>query len=99
MKEAQGKYEALGKEIGSLVDRKNLAYGDSFNRAADILAVLYPGGVKVEQYRDMLAVVRVLDKLFRLANNKRAFEESPWRDIAGYGILGVMSDDEEGRSS
>jgi len=98
MKEAQGKYEVLGKEIGSLVDRKNQAYGDSFNRAADILAVLYPRGVRVEQYRDMLAVVRVLDKLFRLANDKRAFGESPWRDIAGYGLLGVMSDEEERRS-
>ncbi len=86
-------YEDLGREIGELVDRKNNAYGDAFNKAGEILKVLYPEGINPEQYRDMLAMVRVIDKLFRVANAKEAFEESPWMDIAGYGILGVRRDE------
>jgi hypothetical protein len=39
----------------------------------------------------MLAVVRILDKLFRIANDKNAFNEDPWQDIAGYGILGTYN--------
>jgi hypothetical protein len=35
----------------------------------------------------LLTVVRILDKLFRIANSKDAFNEDPWFDIAGYAIL------------
>ncbi len=81
------KYEQTGRLIGSLVDAKNEAYGDSFNQSGKILKILYPKGVQPEQYRDMLAMVRVIDKLFRVANQKDAFDENPWADIAGYAIL------------
>lgn len=76
-----------GKAIGELVSKKNLAYGDSFAKSSDILEVLYPRGVTPEQYPSMLGVVRIIDKLFRVANMPRAFSENPGDDIAGYGIL------------
>lgn len=83
-------YEVLGQEIGQLVDKKNQAYGNSFNQAGAILRVLYPDGIHPEQYDDMLAVVRIVDKLFRIATQKDAFGESPFADIAGYGLLGAF---------
>ena len=43
----------------------------------------------------MLAVVRIVDKLFRIATDKDAFGESPFKDIAGYGILGVANAEEK----
>ena len=86
-------YETIGNEIGKLVQEKNEAYGDSFGQACKILEVLYPNGIQPAQYRDALAITRVIDKLFRLANKKDAFGESPWRDICGYAILGVANDE------
>ena len=83
-------FEELGSEIGALVAKKNKAYGDSFAKSNLILNVLFPEGVRPEQYRDLLAITRVIDKLFRIANRKDAFGENPWTDIAGYGLLGVM---------
>jgi len=85
-------YQKIGEDLGQLVSEKNRAYGDSFNKAQEVIKVLYPDGIKPEQYRDMLAIVRVIDKLFRIANNKDAFGESPWGDIAGYSILGIAND-------
>ena len=85
-------FEKIGNTIGKLVSEKNLAYGDSFSKSAEVLKVLYPSGVKPEQYTDMLAITRVLDKLFRLATRKNAFGESPWKDICGYSILGIAND-------
>jgi hypothetical protein len=87
------KYKQIGEEIGSLVDEKNAAYGSSFAESYKILSVLYPNGIQPEQYTDALAIIRVIDKLFRLANKKNAFGESPWRDIAGYAILGVANNE------
>ena len=84
-------YKQIGEEIGSLVDEKNAAYGSSFAESYKILSVLYPNGIQPEQYTDALAIIRVIDKLFRLANKKDAFGESPWKDIAGYAILGVAN--------
>lgn len=91
-------YKQIGEEVGSLVDEKNAAYGSSFAECHKILSVLYPNGIKPEQYTDALAIIRVIDKLFRLATRKDAFGESPWKDIAGYAILG-MSNDESKKSS
>ena len=84
-------YKDIGTEIGTLVDEKNAAYGSSFAESHKILSVLYPNGIKPEQYTDALAIIRVIDKLFRIATAKDAFGESPWRDIAGYAILGVAN--------
>ena len=87
------KFERIASEVGKLTAEKNLAYGDSYSRACNVLQELYPNGVQPHQYRDMLATVRVIDKLFRLATRKDAFGESPWRDICGYSLLGIAADE------
>ena len=81
------KYEEIAIRIGQLVDEKNQAYGDAFNKSDEFLKLLYPNGVMPEQYSDMLAIVRIFDKLMRIATAKDALGENPFKDIAGYGIL------------
>ena len=83
-------YALMGQKIGELVEEKQAAYGDSFGKAGNILRELYPDGIRPEQYDDALCIVRIVDKLFRIATDKDAFGESPYRDIAGYGILGAF---------
>lgn len=82
-------FREIGERIGVLVEEKNKAYGDSFAKSGEILKILFPDGIPVEKYDDMLAITRILDKLFRIATQKEAFKESPYEDIVGYGILGV----------
>lgn len=81
--------KGLGKHIGELVASKNEAYGNSFGTAGEALRLLYPEGLKPDQYDDALALVRIWDKMKRIATHKDAFGESPFVDIAGYGILGA----------
>ena len=88
-------YRQIGTEIGSLVKEKQQAYGDSFSKSEEIIKILFPQGVKPENYRDLLTITRIIDKLFRIATRKNAFGESPYRDIAGYALLGLASDMEE----
>ena len=73
--------------LKSLLLFKRKAYGNSFNNAPDILHMLYPDGINVEDYEDLLTIVRVIDKLYRIAN--KADTEDPWMDIAGYAILSL----------
>ncbi len=85
-------YEAFMKiatDMGRLVAQKNQAYGKSYHHSGEFLALIYPNGITPDQYQDALAAVRIFDKLMRLGNHKNAFGESPYRDIIGYGILGV----------
>lgn len=85
-------YIKIATEIGSLVSEKQEAYGDSFSKSEEIIKILYPHGVRPENYRDLLTITRIIDKLFRIATKKDAFGESPYRDIAGYALLGLVSD-------
>jgi hypothetical protein len=79
----------VANEVGLLVEKKNAAYGNSFVASERVLAALYPNGVGPEGYGDFLAITRVVDKLFRIATDRDAFGEDPWRDIAGYAVLAV----------
>jgi hypothetical protein len=82
-------YEEIGKQIGALVNEKQKAYGDSFGKSSVILQQIFPNGVKPENYDDMLFIARILDKLFRIANDKNAFGEDAFKDIAGYSVLAM----------
>lgn len=90
-----GKYQNKAAEIGKLVESKQEACGDSFGRSGEVMKVLYPNGIAPDQYGDALTVIRVIDKLFRIATRKNAFNESPWQDICGYGLLAAVRDAEE----
>lgn len=87
-------YEDIGQDIGSLVDEKNKAYGDSFAKSQEFLKILYPNGIEPENYNDVLVLARIFDKMMRIANRKKAFDENPYKDIAGYGILGTKMGDQ-----
>jgi hypothetical protein len=87
----------LGLALGQLVERKNRAYGDSFSKSGAFLRLLYPNGIQPEQYDDALLLARIFDKQMRIATAKDAFDESPYEDIAGYGLLGLAKDRANGR--
>jgi len=84
---AKPNYEDYGVALGKLLEEKQAQYGDSFGRCGDVLRILYPDGIQPDQYDDVLAVTRIIDKLFRLAEGSKG-DESPYMDIAGYGLLG-----------
>lgn len=97
MKEPQT-YQEIGKEIGDLVSVKQEAYGDSFGKSQEVLKILYPHGITVEQFAEALTLVRIIDKLFRVATDRDALGESPYRDIAGYAILAIKRIEDEKRA-
>jgi hypothetical protein len=84
-----GTYEALGTAVGQLVEMKQAAYGDSFGRSGQVIRILYPNGIAPDQVDDALAITRIVDKLFRIATDRDALGESPYRAIAGYALLGA----------
>ena len=74
--------------VAELLVEKNEAYGDSINVAPEIMKILYPNGIPPEKLDDSLTIVRILDKLCRIARgDESAFGESPWKDITGYALL------------
>jgi hypothetical protein len=79
------KSEAI--KLAEFLIEKNKAYGNSFHSSGEVLKILYPDGVRPEQYPDLLFIVRIWDKLKRIATDKDAFGESPYKDIMGYSLL------------
>jgi len=89
-KEIENKYHVAASKVARLIIEKQAAYGDSFSRAGNCLREMYPDGIKLEQYDDLLTIARVLDKLFRVAHERNAFGESPFKDICGYALLDIV---------
>lgn len=87
-------YFEAAMDVADLVKSKQIAYGDSFGRSGKVLEILYPRGIPVEKLDDALTIVRIIDKLFRIANEKEAFMESPWTDVMGYSLLALVRDNE-----
>lgn len=90
--ETNNKYVNKGIEIGKLVAEKQKAYGDSFSNSGDILRKLFPNGITPDKYDDLLSITRIIDKLFRIANQKDAFGENPYDDLIGYALLGATKE-------
>lgn len=94
-----GPYADAGATLGALVQAKQAAYGDAVGKTADILTVLYPDGIPVGAYGDILLMVRAFDKFSRIATTCGEcdpMDENPWLDIAGYGLLGTVSKSNQG---
>lgn len=83
------RYIKKAVELGKLVETKQEQYGDSWGKAGRILEILYPDGVRPDQYHTFLGIVRVLDKICRLAAGNKG-DENAWEDLAGYGLLGAV---------
>lgn len=93
------KFKNLGAQIGEHVDKAQQAYGDSFGQAGDVLRVYlrpYRNSdgtytIPEELVDHLLVQVRIIDKQFRIFSNPAGdlMKESPYKDIAGYGLLGV----------
>jgi hypothetical protein len=87
-------FTELATDIGTLVEEKNKAYGSAFDKAGDFMRLLYPEGIKPDQYKDMLCNVRIFDKLMRIATSYEGTEEKKveaYSDIMGYALLGLRS--------
>jgi hypothetical protein len=84
------KIKKIAADISQLVEEKQDAYGNAFERTAEILSILYPNGIGVEQLQDAALLVRVLDKICRIAHDNETMGESPWRDICGYSLLALQ---------
>ena len=89
-------YQEIGLETGTVVAQKNMAYGDAVQRTAKALKVFLPDGIPPDRYTDALTIVRLFDKISRIATNNDPFGESPWHDIMGYALLRVFHLKQEG---
>jgi len=82
-----GLFEQLGAEVGRLVDHNQRRYGDSMGKAPRLLEIWWPTGVPVKDYRKLLGITRIVDKLNRIVADKEDDNEDAAKDLAGYGLL------------
>lgn len=87
---------SIGSEVVNTVVEKQRQYGDSVTKTVAILKALFPEGVPVFAYSDLLLIVRMLDKFSRLAtrgsDGKDLGGEDAWKDLCGYALLGLAKE-------
>jgi hypothetical protein len=80
-------YKEIAADTAELVEYKQEQYGDSFGKSGEILRILYPTGIMPEQYDNLLTLVRMWDKMFRMVFGND--DENSFADIMGYALLAV----------
>jgi hypothetical protein len=84
-------FQDIALETADTLVLKDKAYGSSFNKTAEFLKLLFPDGVVDDQYSHLMYIVRVLDKIGRIANCSLLPPEEgvldAYKDINGYTTL------------
>ena len=80
-------FQELASELAEMLTEKNRKYGDSYARMAHVLPIFYPEGVPGNHLLDAVFILRIVDKLMRIASAQKDDDEDPVMDIAGYAIL------------
>ena len=90
-------YKDLGQEVGQFTDDKREQYGDSVSFVSAALHHACPDGIPPYQYDNVLLCARMLDKVCRIltrgADGLDKGSESPYKDLAGYALIGVAKDE------
>ena len=89
-------YKEIAAGVAKLVEEKQQAYGNAFEKITAILKVLYPYGIVPDEYQNLGLVIRILDKIARIAehNGDDLMQEDSWKDICGYTLLAMAQKDE-----
>lgn len=98
-------FEQMGQDIGAFTDTKQKAYGNSVDKAFELMKVF------LREYRNkdntytipesllkhLLLQVRIIDKQNRLFSNPDGdlMGESPYKDITGYGMIGIQMSEQK----
>ena len=89
--------ESISRDVVSIVKEKNREYGSAFQKVSHILSILFPNGIPTNKYHDVAILVRVLDKVCRIASaNDKDVKKDAWLDIVGYGLLRLSEGDLNG---
>lgn len=89
-------FTARANRIGKLTAEKNVRYGDSVRRSGQILRVLWPDGIPPDKYAAAGILMRMSDKMIRIANfDMSSDDENPFDDVNGYALLGGEMLDED----
>jgi len=89
--------EVIARDVASMVKEKNREYGGAFQKVSHILSILFPNGIPTSKYHDVAILVRVLDKICRIASaNDKDVKKDAWLDIVGYGLLRLSEGDLNG---
>ena len=87
-------FREILNDMADLLEKKDRAYGGANTRTARIMEVLYPNGIQPEEYVQVLAITRIVDKLCR-----QSVTDDPenWKDILGYCacLLALYAHEEE----
>ena len=88
-------HSTLQKAI-QVVNKKREKYGNDIDVAVvGMLSTLFPDGLSKEKYDDVIFLIRICEKLGRITSKKidSKAKTDAYRDIVGYGLLGLMEDE------
>ena len=97
MSDFEERLDHVNEWVFNMVIEKNKTYGDSVGKATALLKILYSPHICFYQYSTLHYVIRILDKLSRIAGGEVDEKKTrdAWTDIAGYALLAASELEDE----
>ena len=83
----KGHYEEIGGFVGLMTDRKNAALHNVLNRSGEMIRILYPHGIRTDQYGDFLILNRIIDNMCQIPSGGPALAQEAWLEIACFALM------------
>ena len=83
-------FRAVAEEVAAEVEEKDRRYGRAVLRGVEVLKILYPEGVRPDQYADAFLTLRLFEKRSRIASAQDDDLEDARRDSLGYCLVDVV---------
>ena len=78
-------FENIAKQVVDAVQRGNKETGNCITETTKVIRILFPNGIPSGKEQDEAIIVRILDKMFRIAN-AQGNTSAIWQELTAYAL-------------
>ncbi len=85
-------FKRVSEEIVSSIQSQNSETGNCFVKTPNVLRALFPNGIPAGREAEAMALGRIIDKMFRIANNSDNTKAGNlWCELSAYALNAVKA--------
>jgi len=84
-------FENVAKQIVETVKVSNKETGNCFTETTKVIKLLFPNGIPSGKEQEAAALLRIIDKMFKIVNNPGSNTLKDWQGLSAYALNAVKS--------
>lgn len=86
----EANFENVAKQIVDSVKAAERETGNCFTKSTEVIRILFPAGIPPGKEQEVASMLRIIDKMFRIANNPGS-TATEWQVLSAYALNAVKA--------